>query len=299
MPTLNEHYSVYILAGLLAGLLGWVLHLLSDQKEKTFAYLTRFVIVGVGLAFLLPLAPVTTSYLWNTTLVILLGFLLAVTWNDIKDQTAPNFMTLGVGTILVVLMILQVTLQQIPIMTGSHIFWGIVTGMGTLIGISIITKLTFGRKALTFQDAETFQIDKETKTVTMGGDTYDLSLFFKHGTGKVEFVSPENETLVTIFNPEGKTKPENPPTDKACNKIVIPRETLGAGDVKFMLGVGAVLGPQGALFTIIGGALLGAIGGMPLRKQETEHIPLTPFLAGAAMIYLWKGPEVLQLLQWK
>lgn len=89
-------------------------------------------------------------------------------------------------------------------------------------------------------------------------------------------------------------------------EAVLRKEAMGFGDVKFLGGIGAFLGWQGALFSIFGGALLGCIGlsiwaivkklrPEPANQNDTgndeedpmlgRHIPFGPMLAGGALIY--------------
>ena len=66
------------------------------------------------------------------------------------------------------------------------------------------------------------------------------------------------------------------------------REGLGFGDVKFMVMVGAFLGLNGALRTLMLGALAGSVlgGGYMLvtRKDSTYELPFGTFLSAAALV---------------
>ena len=82
------------------------------------------------------------------------------------------------------------------------------------------------------------------------------------------------------------------------------KEAMGFGDVKLMAAVGAFLGWQGVLFTIVGGAFAGSIVGITLiltrRSQLQGHIPFGPYLSLAALCWVYWGPllwhSYLQLL---
>ena len=75
-------------------------------------------------------------------------------------------------------------------------------------------------------------------------------------------------------------------------------EGLGMGDVKMMAFVGMYVGWFGALFTIFVGSFLGAlVGGLSayLLKAEDKgrfEIPFGPFLAFAAVVYIFFGDVV-------
>ena len=76
------------------------------------------------------------------------------------------------------------------------------------------------------------------------------------------------------------------------------KEAMGLGDVKLMGAVGAFLGWQGVLFTIVGGALAGSIVGIVLilsrRTQLQGHIPFGPYLSLAALVWIYWGPVLWQ-----
>ncbi|WP_457627726.1 prepilin peptidase [Persephonella sp.] len=75
-------------------------------------------------------------------------------------------------------------------------------------------------------------------------------------------------------------------------------EGLGMGDVKMMAFVGMYLGWFGALFTIFFGSLIGAVVGIVaayLSRSEDKgrfEIPFGPFLALAAVIYMFFGDTI-------
>lgn len=74
-------------------------------------------------------------------------------------------------------------------------------------------------------------------------------------------------------------------------------EGIGGGDIKLMGLVGALTGWQGALFTLFGGAVLGAVVGVGLLavkgKNMRTAIPFGPFLSIAAIIYLFYGSTIV------
>jgi leader peptidase (prepilin peptidase)/N-methyltransferase len=80
------------------------------------------------------------------------------------------------------------------------------------------------------------------------------------------------------------------------------REGLGLGDVKMVAMIGAFLGLQGALLTLIGGSLLGAVVGLGYvwftgKDASTYELPFGTFLGVAALgvaffgevIFNWYG----------
>jgi leader peptidase (prepilin peptidase)/N-methyltransferase len=73
------------------------------------------------------------------------------------------------------------------------------------------------------------------------------------------------------------------------------REGLGLGDGKLLALVGALLGWKGVFVSLFGGSVLGSIIGIVVlaraKKQVMQsELPFGPFLAAAAVFYLFAEP---------
>lgn len=83
-------------------------------------------------------------------------------------------------------------------------------------------------------------------------------------------------------------------------QAIAKREGMGGGDIKLIAMIGAFCGYKGVLFSIVGGSLLGTIVGIPLmliKGQDSKYaIPFGPFLSAAAVIYLFRGQNIIFLL---
>ncbi|MCF7668672.1 MAG: prepilin peptidase [Verrucomicrobia bacterium] len=75
------------------------------------------------------------------------------------------------------------------------------------------------------------------------------------------------------------------------NKMIIPREAMGLGDVKFMGAIGAFLGWKGALFSLTLSAFIGSAVGISLialgKREWSSRIPYGPYIALAAVIWIF------------
>lgn len=75
------------------------------------------------------------------------------------------------------------------------------------------------------------------------------------------------------------------------------KEGLGLGDVKLLGMLGALLGPDAAIYTIFVGSLVGSICGVSMillgKKKLQQHIPFGPYLALGAYLYLFWYSELL------
>jgi leader peptidase (prepilin peptidase)/N-methyltransferase len=81
--------------------------------------------------------------------------------------------------------------------------------------------------------------------------------------------------------------------------IVRKREGIGLGDVKLLAVIGAAFGMDGALSTIFVGSIIGAVVGVSLialgRGKFSQYIPFGPYLAAAALLYIFDGQVILEL----
>ena len=94
------------------------------------------------------------------------------------------------------------------------------------------------------------------------------------------------------FNPE-----HEPHMDVVCSEIILPREAMGFGDVKFMAGIGAFIGWQGAVFSLMASSIIGSVVGLTLivmrRSAWSSKIPYGPYIALAAVIWVFGGKNLV------
>lgn len=81
------------------------------------------------------------------------------------------------------------------------------------------------------------------------------------------------------------------------------QEGMGGGDIKLLAWIGAIVGWKAIPFVIMISAVLGTIFGLILQRQQKKGlktmIPYGPYLAVAALIYLFGGQTIgLWYLQW-
>jgi len=91
---------------------------------------------------------------------------------------------------------------------------------------------------------------------------------------------------------------------------VLKREGLGLGDAKLLALIGALLGWRSLPFVLAVGGLIGSLVSLPIilwsRRRAPPgaadgplrhvQIPFGPFLAGAALLYVFIGPRLLTLM---
>lgn len=275
----------------------------------------RYVLVEVLTAFLfwaiwdrfgLPLAP---AY-W-----ILISLLIAATFIDIGHYIIPDEITLG-GTVAGVLCCLAVPGLMETSSRLAAVGWslaGAALGAGLLWLVVEGGKLAFGKKRVRFEKAEDFRWvrDGDRADLHVGSEIHRWEDIFSresdqlvlHPSGPVRCdgrelpggalrfrynrvaAGTESIDLDTIAEISGK-----------LDAVVIPREAMGFGDVKFLACIGAFLGWQAILFTIFASSIIGCLFGVAgiliARGRAKAVLPFGPYLALGAVLWLFGGREL-------
>jgi leader peptidase (prepilin peptidase)/N-methyltransferase len=81
-------------------------------------------------------------------------------------------------------------------------------------------------------------------------------------------------------------------------EILTKKEGMGGGDIKLLAMIGAFLGWKAILPIIFFSSLMGTLVGVPtmlIKKADRKlAIPFGPFLAAAALFYLFWGPALIR-----
>ena len=244
--------------------------------------------------------------------VILAGFIVA-TLIDIEHFIIPDEITIGgiVAGFLISLLVPELHLAATRAEALKSSFWGIAVGGGLIYLILRAGKLAFGKEKIelppdskiTFTETTLQLPDKEFAYEELFYRKSDYIRMFAK-TIEVRFAEATEfgdrcylNTLVTLkptelrigeetFNPE-----QVPHMEVVTNQLVLPREAMGFGDVKFMAAIGAFLGWQATIFALMFSAVLGtlvSIGAIALRRVEWKsRIPYGPYIAVAAVVYMF------------
>jgi len=97
------------------------------------------------------------------------------------------------------------------------------------------------------------------------------------------------------LNPE-----EVPHMEAVSAEIVLPREAMGLGDVKFMAAIGAFLGWQSVIFSLTVSSIIGSFVGVALilmgKREWSSRLPYGPYIALAATIWLFCGKRLMGMV---
>jgi len=189
-------------------------------------------------------------------------------------------------------------------------FWGIAVGGLLLYGILRAGKLLFGKRKLELPPGTTIIFGEETlklpgEEIPYGDMLYRKGDFVEveaekvtmgergFGPVRLRLYQDRLEIGEETFDPASVNHLE-----VVAARLVLPREAMGFGDVKFMAAIGAFLGWQGVLFSLMLSSILGAAVGIILialgKRQWSQWIPYGPYIALAAIIYVYWGEAILR-----
>jgi len=245
---------------------------------------------------------------------ILVSGLIVATFIDFEYFIIPDEITLGGVAVGFICSFLVPSLHGSPESVAAlrNSLLGIVVGGGLIYGILRLGKLFFGKKKLTLP-AETTVVFTETsiifgdktipfedlfyrKSDTIAIDARHVELIDRCYSNIAVRLTPEKLHLGDeVFDPETVHHME-----VLTERMVLPQEAMGFGDVKFMAAIGAFLGWQATLFCLMVSSIIGAAVGLSLillRRQEwSSRLPYGPYIALAALIWIFGGHGFFQWL---
>lgn len=273
--------------------------------------LTALLFLGCWLAY-----GKTSAWLALTYAFLLAGMVVA-TFIDFEHYIIPDEITIG-GTVVGVLLSLCPQLHGQPTMWQGLWQGFLGAGVGWLLIYAIVRggKLLFGRQRVQLPVAAKI-VFSETAVHLPDRDIPYEELFYRPSDEIViqaqtlELIDRGFANVTVRLSPkrlrvgEEEFNPETIPHMEAVGtEIVLPREAMGFGDVKFMAAIGAFLGWQATVFSLVVssflGSIVGIIGMATKGRERFARIPYGPYIAAAAAIWIFLSPaakeEVKQIL---
>ncbi len=245
---------------------------------------------------------------------ILFGGLIVATFIDFEHFIIPDEITLGGIAAGFIASALVPALHGVEkAATGmEQSFYGIVVGGGLVYAILRLGKLMFGREQLelesgsrvVFSETDLFLPDEVR---SYGEVFYRNSDTIRFRADRLETVdrcfwdvdvelSPRRLKIADqVFDPESVHFME-----ARTSEMILPREAMGLGDVKFMAAIGAFLGWNAVLFSLMLSAVIGSIIGVTLivlgKREWSSRLPYGPYIALAAIVWMFAREDVLGLV---
>ena len=242
---------------------------------------------------------------------LFLAGLIVATFIDFEHFIIPDEITLGGAVAGFVISFFLPSLHHVHSngqgMVQSVI--GILAGAGIVYGVLRGGKLLFGRQklklpaeaAIVFTESALCLPDKEISYEEIFYRQSDTIVFHAR---TLELVDRGYADVTVRLSPsrlrigDEEIKPETVAhLEAVCSEIVLPREAMGLGDVKFMAAIGAFLGWEAIIFTLVVASMIGAVYGATMvalhKKEWSGRLYFGPFLALAATLWIFAGPKLV------
>lgn len=245
--------------------------------------------------------------------LILAGFIVA-SFIDFEHFIIPDEITKG-GMVVGFLCSLAVpALHKVDsrVLAMKESVLGMLVGAGVVYLIVRVGKLLFGKQQIELQP-NTRVVFTETdlvlpeRSIPYGDLLYRRSDMITFEAKMLELIDRCYQTVTVRLTQEKlqigdeALDPEQVRHMEAItDRMVLPREAMGLGDVKFMGAIGAFLGWKATLFSLMVSSVIGAAVGLSLilmRRQEwSARLPYGPYIAAAAIIWMFGGDKWLALI---
>jgi len=258
------------------------------------------------------------SFPWQVAIAywVFVSFLIIGTFIDFEHFIIPDRVTIG-GIIAGAISSVAVpALMQ----TDSRLAAGVRSLLAAALGYVILLivleagKIAFGRKRIRFDAPTPF-------TWTKRGDDADFvvgpeeslwsdyfarekdRLLLQCDEVRIDHHSYGNVTLDFRYDrvtAEGHVMRLDDVTQISgvARELVIPREAMGRGDLKFLAAIGAFLGWRAVLFSLFAGSLLGSVVGLITivagKPVWSAKLPFGPYLAFGAVTWMFFGNMFLR-----
>jgi leader peptidase (prepilin peptidase) / N-methyltransferase len=273
---------------------------------------------GVELLTALLFLAIWQTFPWQMAIAywVFVSFLVVGTFIDFEHFIIPDAVTIG-GIIAGV-----VASTTIPALmeTNSHLAAGVRSILGAALGYVILLivleagKIAFGRKRIRFDAPTSFTWTKRDDDADLVVGT-EKSLWSDHFAREKDRLLLDCDEVKIDSHTSGSVSLEFHYDRVAvegqeflldnvnqisgvARGLVIPREAMGRGDLKFLAAIGAFLGWRAVLFSLFAGSLLGSLIGLITliagKRVWSAKLPFGPYLAFGAVSWMFFGETFMR-----
>ena len=245
---------------------------------------------------------------------VLIGGLIVATFIDFEHFIIPDEITIGGMAVgFLTAFVVPASHLNFPYFKPMHAsslamldsVIGMAVGGAVVYGILRLGKLLFGRYRIVLPPATRIFFTETAVKLPDQEIAYE-ELFYRSGdtirlqARTVELIDRCYLDVDVRLQPErleigGDTfDPEKVPHMEAVtDQIVLPREAMGFGDVKFMAAIGSFLGWPAVLFCLALSAVIGSVASIAFilanKRSWSSRIPYGPYIAAAAVLWIFGG----------
>lgn len=243
-----------------------------------------------------------------------LAGLITATFIDFEHYIIPDELTIGGMAAGVLVATLLPSLHGASVFTEGLVrsVIGLAVGGGLVYAILRAGKLFFGRQRvalaegtrLVFTESALHLPDQEipyedifyrrSDTVVIEAEQVEMiDRGYQNVSVRLALLGKKLQIGEDEFDPENCRHLE-----VVTSELVLPREAMGLGDVKFMAAIGAFLGWQATIFSLMVSSMIGAAVGIILiacgKREWSSRLPYGPYIAGAAAIWVFAGRRITE-----
>jgi leader peptidase (prepilin peptidase) / N-methyltransferase len=253
------------------------------------------------------------SFPWQMAIAywIFASLLVIGTFIDLEHFIIPDRVTIGGIVAGVVSSVAVPALMETDSRIAACVRSVLAAALGYVILLIVLEagKVAFGRKRIQFDAATPFTWKKR-------GDDADLVVGAEESLWSDYFAREKDRLLLecdearidqhTYGNVRLEFRYDRVTADGhlmmlddvteisgVARELVIPREAMGRGDLKFLGAIGAFLGWRAVLFSLFAGSLLGSIVGLVTlvvgKRVWSAKLPFGPYLAFGALSWMFFG----------
>lgn len=258
-----------------------------------------------------PVAPLAALLAW------VLGYLLiSISFIDAEHMIIPVFFCYVGMAIGVMGSALDPTLITLVGPFGDLAWWrggvesllGIAMGWGLLALVVILGKKFLGERRLEFDQSAEWCLrepenDEEELSFVIGDEAMGWSEIFYRKTDRIEISGHgilldgkrTKATRAVIYRESVKLDGNDHSIEKMvslsgkADRVVIPREAMGAGDPPLLGLIGAFIGWKGVLFSLFASCIFAILAAAVARVGFGRHLPFGPYLALGAVTWIFGG----------
>jgi leader peptidase (prepilin peptidase)/N-methyltransferase len=266
--------------------------------------LTALLFLGAWLTYGRQSPPLALIYC-----AVMAGLIVA-TFVDFEHFIIPDEITLGgcAAGFLCSLLVPELHRVDSSLSGMRHCLAGLALGGGIIYLFLRLGKLLFGRQRFDLAPGTRVHFT-ETALVLPDAEIAYEEVFYRKSdqitlqARQVEMVDRGywnvpvqlGQTTLQIGSDRFNTE-DVPCLEVVTDQVLVPREAMGLGDVKFMAAIGAFLGWPGVLFSLLASAMLGSAVGVTLialrRRAWSSRIPYGPYIALAATVWMFAGDRL-------
>ncbi len=242
---------------------------------------------------------------------LFLAGLIAASFIDFEHFIIPDEITIGGMVAGFICSFLVPALHRGTTLVGSlrESLLGMAVGAGLIYSVLRMGKLLFGRQKvqlppdtrIIFGESSVMLPDKEIPYEDLFYRRSDRIFLRAH---TVELIDRCYKDVTVKLGPDvleiGADRLDPAGVlhlEVTSAELVLPREAMGLGDVKFMAAIGAFLGWQAVLFSLVVSSLIGSVVGISLvllrKRALSSRLPYGPYIALAATAWIFAGPALL------